>query len=121
MNKQISLLLAFVPLAAYSLLAKFLPSRDIGIAALVAALLTLLVMLSSRPIWPPKLLNACSFTMFAVLTVLGFSEGKAHDVWLATWTGAGVALVIGLVMLLLVPLIPFTEQYAKQSVPREEW
>jgi hypothetical protein len=33
----------------------------------------------------------------------------------------GVAIVIGAVILLLVPVIPFTEQYAKQSVPREEW
>jgi hypothetical protein len=121
MKKQISLLFAFVPLAGYSLFAKFLPSHDIGIAGLVAALLALLVMLTSRPVWPPKLLNACSFILFAVLAVLGFSEGKAHDVWLATWTGAGVALVIGIVILLLVPVIPFTEQYAKESVPREEW
>ena len=32
-----------------------------------------------------------------------------------------MAIILGAVILLLVPVIPFTEQYAKESVPREEW
>jgi hypothetical protein len=121
MKKQIELIVGFLPLIAFSLLAKVLPSGDIGTAALVAALLAVAVMLTSRPVWPPKILNACSFVLFAVLAILGFSVSKGDDSWLATWTGAGVGIIIGVVMLLLVPVIPFTEQYARESVPREEW
>ena len=121
MKKQIELIVGFLPLIAFSLLAKILPSGDIGIAGLIAALLAVAVMLTSRPVWPPKILNACSFVLFAVLAILGFSVGKGDDSWLATWTGAGVGIIIGVVMLLLVPVIPFTEQYARESVPREEW
>src|ERR1700722_2616161 len=121
MKKQIGLIIGFLPLFAFSLLAKFLPSGHIGFAGLVAALLSLAVMLTSRPVWPPKLLNASSFILFAVLAVLGFSLGKGDDSWLAAWTGAGVAIIIGVVMLVLIPVIPFTEQYARESVPREEW
>ena len=103
MKKQIELIVGFLPLIAFSLLAKVLPSGDIGIAGLIAALLAMAVMLTSRPVWPPKILNACSFVLFAVLAILGFSVGKGDDSWLATWTGAGEGIIIGVVILLLVP------------------
>jgi hypothetical protein len=121
MKKQLPLILGFLPLIAFSLLTKILPSGDVGVAGLVAALLALAVMLTSHPVWPPKILNACSFLLFTVLAVLGFSLDKGDKVWLATWPGGGVAIIIGAVILLLVPIIPFTEQYAKESVPKEEW
>ena len=121
MKKMVPLIIGFLPLIAFSLLTKILPSNDIGVAGLVAALLALAVMLTSRPIWPPKILNICSLVIFTVLAVLGFSLDKGDKVWLATWPGGGVAIIIGAVILLLVPIIPFTEQYAKESVPREEW
>jgi hypothetical protein len=121
MKKMIPLIIGFSPLIAFSLLTKILPSGDIGVAGLVAALLALAVMLTSRPIWPPKILNICSLVIFTVLAVLGFSLDKGDKVWLATWPGGGVAIIIGAVILLLVPIIPFTEQYAKESVPKEEW
>jgi hypothetical protein len=121
MKKQIPLIIGFSPLIAFSLLTKFLPSGDVGIAGLVAALLAVAVMLTSHPIWPPKIINACSFVVFTVLAVLGFALDKGDKVWLATWPGGGVAIILGVVILLLVPVIPFTEQYAKESVPREEW
>lgn len=121
MKKLIPLVIGFSPLIVFSLLTKILPSGDIGIAGLVAAVLALLAMVISRPIWPPKILNACSLVIFTVLAVLGFSLDKGDKTWLATWPGGGVAIIIGAVILLLVPVIPFTEQYAKETVPREEW
>jgi hypothetical protein len=121
MKKQLPLILGFLPLIAFSLLTKILPSGDVGVAGLVAALLALAVMLTSHPVWPPKILNACSFLLFTLLAILGFSLDKGDKLWLATWPGGGAAIVLGAVVLLLVPVIPFTEQYAKQSVPPEEW
>jgi hypothetical protein len=35
--------------------------------------------------------------------------------------GAGVGLFLGLIILILVPFIPFTEQFASESVPRSQW
>jgi hypothetical protein len=32
--------------------------------------------------------------------------------------GAGVGLILGLIILILVPFIPFAEQFARESVPR---
>jgi hypothetical protein len=119
--KSLMLIIAFLPLIAFSLLARFLPHGYIGIAGLAAAVLALIAIVTGHPIWPPKILNACSLVMFALFAVLGFTLGKNDDRWLATWGGAGVGLILGLVILALIPVMPFTEQFARGSVPRAEW
>jgi hypothetical protein len=119
--KPLTLILAFLPLVAFSLLAKVLPSGYIGVAALAAAVIALIAILISRPVWPPKILNACSLVLFGLLAVLGVTLGKGDDSWLATWGGAGVGIVLGTVILVLVPVMPFTEQFARESTPQAYW
>jgi O-antigen/teichoic acid export membrane protein len=119
--KPMSLVLAFLPLVGFSILARWLPHGDIGIAGLVAAVLALTAMLFSRPVWPPRIISSCSLILFAVIAALGFTLGKHDDRWLSTWGGGGVALILGLIILILVPVIPFTEQFARESVPRSQW
>ena len=116
-----TLVLAFLPLIVFSLLARWLPHGSIGVAGLVAAAVALTVILISRPRWPPKMINTCSLVLFTVTAVLGFTLGKQDDRWLSTWGGAGVGLILGLVILILVPVLPFTEQYAREAVPRAQW
>ena len=119
--KSLTLILAFLPLIAFSLLARFLPHGYIGIAGLVAAVIALIAILTSHPIWPPKILNTCSLLLFALIAVLGFTLGKNDDRWLATWGGAGVGLILGLIILALIPVMPFTEQFARESTPQQYW
>ena len=119
--KPLTLILAFSPLIVFSLLSRLLPHGDIGIAGLAAALVALAVILTSHPIWPPKILNTCSFVLFALIAILGFTLGKNDDRWLATWGGAGIGLVLGAIILILVPVMPFTEQFARESVPQAQW
>jgi hypothetical protein len=119
--KPIPLIVAFLPLIVFSLLSKVLPSGDIGVAALVAAALAAIAMVTPRPSWPPKILNATSLVLFAVLAAVGFAGSAGTDKWEATWAGAGVGLVMGAVILLLVPLMPFTEQFARESTPQAYW
>jgi hypothetical protein len=119
--KPLTLILAFSPLVVFSLLSRLLPHGDIGIAGLAAALVALAVIVTSHPIWPPKILNTCSFVLFGLTAILGFTLGKNDDRWLATWGGAGIGLVLGAIILLLVPVMPFTEQFARESVPQAQW
>ena len=119
--KALTLILAFLPLIAFSLLSRFLPHGYIGIAGLAAALIALIAILTSHPVWPPKILNTCSLVLFALIAVLGFTLGKADDRWLATWGGAGVGIVLGLIILALVPVMPFTEQFAREATPQAYW
>jgi intracellular septation protein A len=119
--KSLTLILAFLPLIVFSLLSRFLPHGYIGVAGLAAAVIALIAIAVSRPIWPPKILNTCSLVLFAVIAVLGFTLGKNDDRWLATWGGAGVGIILGLIILALIPVMPFTEQFARESVPQAEW
>jgi hypothetical protein len=119
--KPVALILSFLPLIAFSLLARLLPHGDIGVAALIAAVCALAAMATSKPAWPPKILNSCSFVLFAVIAVLGFALNSRDDRWLATWGGAGVGLVLGAVILALLPVIPFTEQFAREATPQAYW
>jgi hypothetical protein len=119
--KTLTLILAFLPLIAFSLLSRFLPHGYIGVAGLAAAVIALIAILTSHPIWPPKILNTCSLVLFAVIAILGFTLGKADDRWLATWGGAGVGIILGLIILALIPVIPFTEQFAREATPQAYW
>ena len=119
--KPLSLIIAFTPLIVFSLLARVLPHGDIGVAGLVAAVAAVIAMAISRPVWPPKILTAISVILFTAVAVLGFTLGKNDDRWLATWGGAGIGLVVGLIILALVPVIPFTEQFARESTPEAYW
>jgi hypothetical protein len=83
--------------------------------------IALIAIVTSHPIWPPKILNSCSLVLFAVLAVLGFTLGGSDDRWLATWGGAGVGIILGLVILILIPVMPFTEQFARESTPQAYW
>ena len=116
--KTLTLILAFLPLIVFSLLARFLPHGYIGVAGLAAAVIALIAIVTSHPIWPPKILNTCSLVLFALIAVLGFTLGKNDDRWLATWGGAGVGIILGLIILVLIPVMPFTEQFARESTPR---
>jgi hypothetical protein len=119
--KPLMLVLSFLPLIAFSLLARLLRHGDVGVAGLVAAVIAVIAMVAVRPVWPPKILNATSFVLFTVLAIAGFTGSAGTDRWLATWAAAGVGLVMGLVILALVPVVPFTEQFARQSTPQAYW
>jgi len=119
--KSLTLVLAFLPLIAFSLLSRFLPHGYIGIAGLAAAVIALIAIATSRPVWPPKILNTCSLALFALIAGLGFTLGANDDRWLATWGGAGVGLVLGLIILALIPVMPFTEQFAREATPQAYW
>jgi hypothetical protein len=118
--KLLPLIIAFLPLVVFSLMAKWLPGGDIGIAGVVAAAIAAIALVAIRPHWPPKILHVTQFVMFAVIAIIAYAF-KSDDSWLHTWSGAGIGIVLGAVILLLLPFMPFTEQYARESVPRQRW
>jgi len=119
--KSSKLILTFLPLITFSVLARFLPHGYIGLAGVVAAVMALIAILANRPVWPPRIVNFCSLILFTLVAVLGFTLGNHDDRWLATWGGAGMPLIIGLIILVLVPVMPFTEQFARRATPQAYW
>jgi hypothetical protein len=116
--RPLTLILAFAPLIVFSVLARFLPYGLIGVVALAAAVAAVLTTLTSRP---PKFLSTCSLVLFAVIAILGSGLGQGGKEWLATWGGAGIGLAVGLVILVLIPVVPVTEEFARETTPRAYW
>src|SRR5436190_20968990 len=59
--------------------------------------------------------------VFGVIAVVGFVGGQDVDAWLFDWANGLTTLTLGVLILLFLPVMPFTEQYARESVPKEYW
>jgi hypothetical protein len=81
----------------------------------------LINMAITRPRWPPKIINLISAGLFLVLTLIGFFGNRSIDSWLFDWASGLITLTLGLLLLVTMPIMPFTEQYARESVSRESW
>jgi hypothetical protein len=117
----LSLILGFLPLIAFNVLAGRVAHNGIAWGALVALAIALINMAITRPRWPPKIINLILASLFVVLTLIGFLGNRSINGWLADWASGLVTLTLGLLLLVTMPIMPFTEQYARERVPREYW
>ena len=119
--KPLPLILGFLPLVAFSLLARLLPSHDFGVAALISAVVAVIAIVAHRPVWPPMILTGSQLILLVILTIVGFASSAGTDHWLATWLAPAFSGIMGLIILALIPVMPFTEQFARESVPQAYW
>jgi hypothetical protein len=119
--KPLPLILGFLPLVVFSLLARLLPSHDFGIVALICAVIAAIVIVMHRPVWPPMILSGSQLTLLVIFAIAGFAAGAGTDRWLATWLAPAFTGIMGLIILALIPVMPFTEQFARQSTPQQYW
>lgn len=68
-----------------------------------------------------KMLDVVSILFFAALTVAGLILDRSELDWLEDYSQAISSGVLALVVLGSLAFLPFTEQYARESVPREHW
>ena len=68
-----------------------------------------------------KLLDVISILFFAALTVAGFVLEPGQLVWLEDYSQAISSAALALAVLASLLFVPFTEQYARESVPQEFW
>jgi hypothetical protein len=117
----IKLVLAFLPWIAYLVVVSFVGPAGVPWAAVLALLVALgLVVQSVAHHQAPKILVVTSGATFAVYTVLGFAV-PATDVFLAGYGRGLAAVLLALVIFASLPVVPFTEQFARESVPRQYW
>ncbi len=117
----LSLILGFLPLIAFNILAGRVANNGIAWGALVALAIALINMAITRPRWPPKIINLISASLFLVLTLIGFLGNRSIDGWLFDWASGLVTVTLGLLLFVTMPIMPFTEQYARERVSREYW
>lgn len=108
----VRILLGMAPWIVFSLII-----HDTGprVATVVAAVLSLVL-----AIWQRRLLEFTSLVVFVGLAVIA-QGGAGNAEWVAVWGRTTAAVVLGTVMLLSAATVPFTEAYAKESVPQQYW
>jgi hypothetical protein len=116
----LSLILGFLPLIAFSVMSGRVAGNGAAWAALVACAIAI-VLVAAKRTWPPKVMDLFQAALFGVIAVVGFVGGNSVDAWLFDWANGLATLVLGLLILAFVPVVPFTEQYARESVPEEYW
>ena len=112
----------FIPWIAFALLANRPDKNAVALAALVALLIALLsvarAMLRGST---PKILDTTAFVVFVVIAIVGFVGGSDIDRFLSDYGQPIASLVLAVVIFALLAYMPFTEQYARETVPQEFW
>jgi hypothetical protein len=109
---------AFVPWILFTLITQHDSLKAAAIAALAAAVV---IAFPSLAAGRPKLLELGAVVAFAGFAVVAFSADPATGAWVARYARAIAASVLALISFGSLLLTPFTEQYARDSVPREFW
>lgn len=111
----------FVPWIVFSLFATRLGPGAVGAACLLALIVAVgLIVRSVHSGESPKLLEVTGAVVFLGLGLLSVAD-PGVDSLLAGYGRAIAAAILAAVIFLLLPVMPFTEQYARETVPRQYW
>jgi hypothetical protein len=118
-TKQI--LLGFLPWIAFSMISTRIGPGAVGMAALLALVVAaVLVARSLTAGETPKVLEVTAVGTFAVMGVWALLD-PASDALLAFYGRGVAALILAAVVAVTLVSRPFTEQYARASVPQQYW
>jgi hypothetical protein len=112
------LYIALVPWVLFTLLAQHSTLKVAAAAALVVATG---IMIRSITQGGVKLLELGAVIAFLGFTIVAFAADHATGLWLARYSRAIAAALLALIAFGSLRFTPFTEQYARDSVPRQFW
>jgi hypothetical protein len=110
--------LAFVPWVLFTLITQHDTLKAAAIAALIASVVIAVPSVVARR---PKLLELGAVLAFVGFTVASFIADPSTTAWLTRYARAIAALLLALIAFSSLLSVPFTEQYARESVPRQFW
>lgn len=114
-------LVGFIPWIVFTLVAIRIGPGAVGVACALAFLVAVgLIIRSMTRGESPKVLEVVGAVVFLGLGLVSFGY-PAADAFLSGYGRAIAAATLAAVIFLLLPVIPFTEQYARESVRREYW
>lgn len=109
---------AFVPWLLFSVITTHAEVRAAAVIALVAAVV---ISLPSIRDGRPKALEIGAIIAFVGFTIVALTADAETREWLARYARAIAAALLALIAFVSLLRTPFTEQYARESVPREYW
>jgi hypothetical protein len=112
------MLLALAPWILFTVVAEHGTLKIASVLALVAA-----IVIAARSIsaGSAKLLELAAVASFAGFVIIAFAADPSTGAWLERYARAIAAAVLALIAFASVLTIPFTEQYARDSVPEKFW
>jgi hypothetical protein len=113
--------LSLIPWLAFTVVINRLAADAAAIAALAAATLSLFLLVKDTRNNSVKVVDVTGVVAFGALAVLGFCGGRSISDWIADYGRGTAALTLAVMMLGSVVTVPFAEQYARESMPREHW
>jgi hypothetical protein len=111
----------YVALAPWVLFTFLAQHSTLKVAAVVALIAASAIMIRSITRGGLKLLELGAVIAFLGFTVAAFIADHATGVWLARYSRAIAATVLALIAFGSLLFTPFTEQYARETVPRQFW
>lgn len=117
-RRGLGIYMAFVPWVLFTLITQHDSLRAAAIAALAAAVV---IAAPSLAAGRPKLLELGAILAFAGFTVVAFSADPATSAWIARYARAIAAGMLTLISFGSLLATPFTEQYARETVPHHLW
>lgn len=108
----------FAPWIVYAVIAKPSTWEWAALAALAAALILAVPAVRGGA---PRLLDVGAIGFFAAIAALGLLLDRADLAWLERYSQSLSSAVLALILFATLPFMPFTEQYARETVPREVW
>ena len=114
----VGIYLAFIPWVLFTLIAQHSTLKAAAVVALVGSLA-----IAGRSIAAgrPKVLELGAVVAFVGFTVVAFTAHGSTGADVARYARAIAAALLALIALSSLLFTPFTEHYARESVPREFW
>lgn len=89
--------------------------------ALAAAIAAVVLAIPDARARKLKILDVATVIFFVVLFLVGLFVGAEDRDWMDTYSNPLSSAVLALIALSSLAFVPFTEQYARESTPREYW
>ena len=113
------IIIALVPWFLFTIIAEHGTLKIASIAAVVIAVAVCFY--SARDGGRPKMIEIAAVVTFIGFTIVAFIADPSVTHWLTRYARAVAAGVLALLVFGSLLFVPFTEEYARQMVPREHW
>ena len=110
---------SFAPWIVYWVIADSRSTWEFG--AIAAAIISGLLLLPTLERGGVKSLDVLSFAFFVVIALVGAISSPHDGDWMDRWSQVLSSGALAVFVLVTIPFVPFTEQYARESAPPEVW
>jgi hypothetical protein len=112
---------SLIPWAVFTIAAGHGGATFVAPAALIATILAFGIAVYNTRGSSLKIIDVSGVLTFASITVIAFVSDDSVRHHLVDYGRGGAALILAIVMFASLLVMPFTEQYARESVPEQYW